>query len=51
VKEAHMKKMLVELPDDLHAATKMKALLEHRTIKEVVIEVLEAAVKTKGKKP
>ena len=36
-----MAKLIVELPEEIHKELKRKALLHHRTIKEVVTDLLE----------
>ena len=40
-----MKKLIVEIDDDLHKKLKMKAVKEDTTIKEIVSEALEKALK------
>lgn len=43
-----MTKLIVELPEEIHKELKRKALLHHRTIKEVVTDLLEEFLSRKG---
>jgi len=37
----NMKKLIVDIPDEIHQALKLKAVKEHTTIKEIVTKALE----------
>lgn len=45
-----MGKLIVELPEEIHKELKKAALLHHRTIKEVVTNLVEQYLST-GEKP
>jgi len=36
-----MKKLIVDIPDEVHQALKLKAVREHTTIKNIVTKALE----------